>query len=67
MPSTTIREISVLREIEHVNVVKLLDVIMCPNKMYLVFEYLERDLKSKLDMLGAGNLLPPTIIKSYMF
>jgi len=41
VPSTTIREISVLREIDHPNVVKLKDVIMCPNKMYLVFEFLE--------------------------
>ena len=55
VPSTTIREISVLREIEHPNVVQLKDVIMCPNKMYLVFEYLEMDLKYKLDHLGPGN------------
>jgi len=67
VPSTTIREISVLREIEHPNVVQLKDVITCPNKMYLVFEYLEMDLKRKLDTLGAGNLLPPEIIKSYMY
>jgi len=49
VPSTTIREISVLREIEHPNVVRLLDVIMCPKKMYLVFEFLECDLKKRLD------------------
>ena len=67
VPSTTIREISVLREIEHPNVVQLKDVIMCPNKMYLVFEYLEMDLKRKLDLVGPGNLLPPETIKSYMY
>lgn len=67
VPSTTIREISVLREIEHRNVVQLKDVIMCPNKMYLVFEYLEMDLKRKLDSVGAGNLLPPETVKSYMY
>ena len=39
---------------------------MCPNKMYLVFEYLEMDLKRKLDILGPGNLLPQKTIKSYM-
>ena len=58
VPSTTIREISVLREIDHRNVVQLKDVIMCPNKMYLVFEYLEMDLKKKIDNLGTGNLFP---------
>jgi serine/threonine protein kinase len=67
VPSTTIREISVLREIEHKNVVQLKDVIMCPNKMYLVFEYLEMDLKRKLDTLGSGKLLPPASIKAYMY
>ena len=67
VPSTTIREISVLREIDHPNVVQLKDVIMCPSKMYLVFEYLEMDLKKKIDSLGPGNSLPPSIIKSYMF
>lgn len=67
VPSTTIREISVLREIDHPNVVKLKDVIMCPNKMYLVFEFLEQDLKKRLDMLGPGNLLPPKLLKSFMY
>ena len=57
VPSTTIREISVLREIQHPNVVLLKDVIMCPNKMYLILEYLDMDLKQRLDSLGAGNLL----------
>ena len=45
IPSTTLREISLLREIQHDNVVRLQDVIMHPEKMYLVFEYLEQDLK----------------------
>ncbi len=66
VPSTTIREISVLREINHENVVKLKDVIMCPSKMYLVFEYLEMDLKKKIDTLGAGNSFSSVIIKKYM-
>lgn len=54
VPSTTIREISVLREIDHRNVVQLKDVIMCPTKMYLVFEYLDHDLKKKMDCLLSG-------------
>lgn len=54
VPSTTIREISVLREIDHKNVVLLRDVIMCSSKMYLVFEYLELDLKKKIDTLISG-------------
>ena len=40
---------------------------MCPNKMYLVFEFLEMDLKRKIDSLGPGNLFPPKLIKSFMY
>jgi serine/threonine protein kinase len=67
VPSTTIREISVLREINHENVVKLKDVIMCPTKMYLVFEYLEMDLKKKIDSLGTVNTFSPKTVKHYMY
>lgn len=67
VPSTTIREISVLREINHKNVVALKDVIMCPNKMYLVFEYLEKDLKKKIDSLPQGSVFEVQQIKWYLY
>jgi len=35
--------------------------------MYLVFEYLEMDLKKKIDNLGPGNSFPPAIVKSYLY
>jgi hypothetical protein len=47
--------------------VELKDVIMCPTKMYLVFEFLEQDLKSKIDSLSKEILFPASTIKSYMF
>ena len=40
VPSTAIREISLLKEHDHPNVVRLLDVIYADQKLYLVFEYL---------------------------
>jgi serine/threonine protein kinase len=40
-----VREISLLRELDHVNVVRLLDVIHAEKKLFLVFEYMEMDLK----------------------
>lgn len=40
---------------------------MCSNKMYLVFEFLEMDLKRKLDTLTPGTLLHSKIIKHYMY
>ena len=66
VPSTTIREISVLREIDHKNVVKLKDVIMCPTKMYLVFEYLDLDLKKKMDTLLSGSCFSKQLVKWYI-
>ena len=67
VPSTTIREISVLREIEHKNVVQLKDVIMCPTEMYLVFEYMELDLRNKIDTLISGQFFSPMLVKWFMF
>lgn len=40
VPSTAIREISLLKELAHPNVVQLKDVIYADNRLYLVFEYL---------------------------
>ncbi|XP_070790863.1 cyclin-dependent kinase 2 isoform X3 [Pituophis catenifer annectens] len=49
VPSTAIREISLLKELNHPNIVKLLDVIHTENKLYLVFEFLHQDLKKFMD------------------
>ena len=45
MPSTAIREISLLKELDHPNVVSLIDVIHTNKKLYLVFEYIDMDLR----------------------
>ena len=45
IPATAIREISVLKELNHANIVKLLDIIHTESKLYLVFEYHQHDLK----------------------
>ncbi len=49
VPSTAIREISLLRELNHVNIVALQDVLIKNKKLSLIFEYLDKDLKSYLD------------------
>ena len=41
VPSTAIREISMLKELRHENIVKLEDVVHFEKKLYLVFEYLD--------------------------
>lgn len=56
VPSTAIREISLLKELDHPNVVQLLDVIHADQKLWLVFEYLDMDLKKHMDDFSANNL-----------
>ncbi|CAL8470683.1 g10225 [Coccomyxa elongata] len=49
IPSTAIREISLLKELQQQNVVRLEDVIHSENRLYLVFEFLDLDLKKHMD------------------
>ncbi|XP_064419271.1 cyclin-dependent kinase 2-like isoform X5 [Latimeria chalumnae] len=49
VPSTAIREISLVKELNHPNIVELLDVIHREKKLYLVFEFLSQDLKKYMD------------------
>jgi len=65
VPSTAIREISLLKELQHPNIVRLHDVIHSENRLYLVFEYLDQDLKKHMDSVPGG--MSPKLIKSYMF
>lgn len=52
VPTTALREISVLKEVVHENIVKLEEVFVTPNQhLYLAFELLDRDLKACLDTL----------------
>ncbi|KAH7102850.1 Pkinase-domain-containing protein [Auriculariales sp. MPI-PUGE-AT-0066] len=50
VPSTAIREISLLKELKNDNIVKLLDIVHQDQKLYLVFEHLDMDLKRFMDM-----------------
>ncbi|KAL1923892.1 uncharacterized protein VTP21DRAFT_6927 [Calcarisporiella thermophila] len=65
VPSTAIREISLLKELKHENVVKLLDIVHNDTKLYLVFEFLDMDLKNYMETAGADGLTAKHI-KSYM-
>jgi cyclin-dependent kinase len=57
------REIAVLKSLKHINIINLLDVLLEPNnKLYLVFEYMERDLKMHMERV---NLSAP-MVKSFM-
>lgn len=65
IPSTAIREVSLLKELQHPNIVWLRDVIHTEKKLTLVFEFMEQDLKKLLDMCDGG--LDLEITKSYLY
>ena len=66
-PSTAIREISLMKELRHTNVVRLHDVIHTESKLMLVFEFMEQDLKRYMDMHGNRGALDPVTVRSFMF
>lgn len=49
VPSTAIREISLLKDLTHPNIVGLKDVIYSESKLFLVFHFVEWDLKNYID------------------
>ena len=61
IPSTAIREIALLKELQHPNIVRLVNVLHTDKKLTLVFEYLDQDLKRLLDTSGPGGLDDATI------
>ena len=66
IPSTAIREISLLKELQHKNIVRLLDVIHTSKKLTLVFEFLDQDLKKVID-LTSGEGLDKTTTKVFFY
>lgn len=67
IPQTTVREIAILRELKHPNIVSLEAVIIQPNKIYLVFEFLSMDLKKYMDRNTNGRVLEPKIVENFMY
>ena len=49
VPATALREIIFLKDLDHTNVVRLMDVIIEPQRLYLVFELVDMDLKHLMD------------------
>ena len=66
-PSTAIREISLMKELKHINIVRLYDVIHTETKLVLIFEYCDRDLKKYMDAHGDRGALDPVTVRSFMY
>lgn len=56
-----------MKELKHENIVALHDVIHTENKLMLVFEYMDGDLKKYMDTHGDRGALKPNVIKSFMY
>jgi len=52
-PCTAIREVSLLKDLKHANIVTLHDIVHTEKSLTLVFEFVEKDLKQYMDDCGA--------------
>lgn len=66
VPSTAIREIALLRECHHENLVDLRDVYHQDASIYLVFEFLDSDLKRYMDN-NPMTLRNPAMVKRFFY
>ena len=64
-PCTAIREVSLLKDLKHCNIVLLHDIIHTNASLTLVFEYVDRDLKQYLD--DCCGIMSMTNVKLFMF
>lgn len=67
VPSTAMREISILKELRHPNIVFLRDVDLSETCLYLVFEFLSMDLKHYLDEIPDNEFIDKMLLKSYLY
>jgi len=65
-PSTALREISLMKSLNHENIVKLYDIIHTDQHLTLICEYCECDLKRYMDRFGEGGILAPKKIEAFM-
>ncbi|ODV61182.1 cyclin-dependent serine/threonine-protein kinase CDC28 [Ascoidea rubescens DSM 1968] len=67
VPSTAIREISLLKELKDDNIVRLYDIVHSDShKLYLVFEFLDLDLKKYMESIPSDSGLGSGMVKRFM-
>merc|ERR1711920_194256 len=65
IPATALREVALLQELRHENIVRLEEVFCSPSKLVLVFEFVEKDLKKYMRSLGRP--LTPAVINNLTY
>lgn len=63
IPSTAVREISILKQLQHPNIVCLKEVSSGENKLQLIFQYIDCDLKKYME----GNVLTQDRAKTIIY
>ncbi|XP_031550565.1 cyclin-dependent kinase 18-like [Actinia tenebrosa] len=64
-PCTAIREVSLLKDLKHANIVTLHDTVHTHKALTLVFEYLEKDLKQYMD--NCGSIMSMNNVRVFLF
>lgn len=68
VPSTAIREISLLKELNDDHIVRLLEIVHADQKLYLVFEFLDMDLKVFLETARKDQrIISPALVKKFTY
>jgi len=67
VPPTTLREVATLLELRHPNIVRLLDVVSVGSDLYLVFEFMQQDLRRYMDTTRGMGSDGARLVKSYMY
>jgi cyclin-dependent kinase-like len=62
---TILREVKILRMLKQDNIVNLKEAFRRKGKLYLVFEYVEKNLLEALE--ESGNGLDPELVRTYMY
>ncbi len=64
MDFTALREITVLKELNHENIVKIIDMFYSPNNLFIAYEYIDSDLSQIIH--NKDIPLPENIVKGLM-
>lgn len=67
IPATTIREMALLRELEHPNIIHLQGVIMEEHRVFLIFEFIDMDLRRYIDLLPDDQYMSRTELKTFLY
>lgn len=65
-PCTAIREVSLLKDLKHVNIVTLHDIIHTDQSLTLIFEYVDQDLKQYMDRCSGMMALSNVKVTTFM-